>query len=187
MQKLYKALIIGAIGLLFVGGIAALCGVIIHQKKELKRVKANYEALVQGENDVQQQITKAEFKEYFSEQAALIKEYGVKAGQVQNFIEVKYVIKDSTRVKDTLVYVYDTINDTKKSDFHLEGKCWSLDGTVSDNTIEAYNYESNDKLSVALYKEKRKCLFAKRRVKAIAVSECKGDTLAILRNLKIGK
>ena len=66
MQKLYKALIIGAVCLLLVGGIAAMFGIIIHQKNELKRVKANYEALVQGENDVQQVITKAEFKEYFS-------------------------------------------------------------------------------------------------------------------------
>jgi len=69
----------------------------------------------------------------------------------------------------------------------INGECYSISGQIVGDTLEVWRHQSNDELLVSLYKEKRKCLFAKRRVKAIAISACKGDTLAILRNLKIVK
>lgn len=184
-QKLTKAavaiiaafLIIG----LTVGGIAAYR----HVKKELRRVADNYAAEIAGDYSRQQELTVREFKQYFGREVSQLKEYGIKAGRVENVVEVRYIVKDTTRWRDTLVYVYDTVRNVTAAPFDIKGGCWEVSGQVRGDTLEVASVSMADDITVALYREKRKCLFERTRVRAIAISRCSGDTVAVTRNLKI--
>lgn len=163
--------------------IMAVC--LKRQGDEMRRVKFNYEAEVRRDMARQQTIDVQELKEYFAREVEILKEHGIKPKNVENIIEVSYIMRDSTRYRDTLVYVYDTARDMRSADFCVTADCYSVDGRVYDDTLEIYGLTAYDEILVALYREKRKCLFEKQKVKAVAISGCTGDTLAILRNLKI--
>jgi hypothetical protein len=86
-----------------------------------------------------------------------------------------------------LIEYYDTIFIVTFSDFEISTDCHRVIGYILSDTLAIQSIETTDKILVSLYREKMKCLFKKRGVRAIAISECKGDTLTILRNLKVGK
>ena len=56
---------------------------------------------------------------------------------------------------------------------------------IVGDTLEIASVDNYDNILVALYREKRKCLFEKQRARAIAISACTGDTLSVMRNIKI--
>jgi hypothetical protein len=89
--------------------------------------------------------------------------------------------------KDTLIEYYDTSFIVTFSDFDIKTDCHRVIGYILSDTLAIQSIETTDKLLISLYKEKMKCLFKKRGIKAIAISECKNDTLQVLRNLKVGK
>lgn len=152
---------------------------------EARRVKSDYAAEVMMEYSVQQQVTRKELKEYFAGELAKLKEYGIRPGQVENIVTFEYHYIDSVRYRDTLVWVFDTIKDVRCAPFDIVAGCCSIGGEIVGDTLEIGWITYDDDIIVSLYRERRKCLFARRRVKAIAVSGCSGDTLSITRNLKV--
>lgn len=154
-------------------------------RKELERIKANTAAAASGDPSYQITLTKRELKEYFSQELAKLKEYGVIARNVENIVEIRYEYRDSVRYRDTLVWFYDTIGMERIAPFSIDGNCYSIEGVVFDDTVEVYCHQVYDDLLISLYREKRKCLFEKQNVKAIAISGCSGDTIAVRRNVKV--
>lgn len=185
MSKLWALVIKIAVAVAMAAAIVVLSVCLKRQGDEKRRIKENYEAEVRRDLARQQTVDVRELKEYFAKEVEILKANGIKPRNVENIIEVSYILKDSTRYRDTLVYVYDTIRNARKADFCVVADCYSIDGRITDDTLEIYGLTAYDDILVALYREKRKCLFEKQRVKAIAISACSGDTLAILRNLKI--
>lgn len=182
-MKLKKYLIVGSIGLILLTAVVVLSYFLIRQIRETNRLHSNYTTELIGDHSTQQTITKAELKKYFADLNTKLKQYGIKAGQVQNVINIQYHYIDTLIPRDTLIYVYDTISHLPVADFDIQSKCHRITGCISNNTIEIDRIETTDSILISLYREKR-CLF-NHRIKVIAISSCKGDTLQILRNLKI--
>jgi len=161
------------------------------EKQEYQRNRQNYDIEQRHERDRLQILTKKEFKTYYRDFAAPLKNYGVKPGQIENIVKVSYRYKDTLipeyvlKYRDTLIEVFDTVFFTGISNFEVESKCNTVKGVIIGDTLLIESIETTDKLLISLYKEKRKCVFKKRKIKAIAISECKGDTLTVLNNLKI--
>lgn len=182
-------LVLSILGLVILGALILFTVLYFKQLKETERYKGNYEAVVK-DRSLQQELTYKEFKYLYNDYVAQLKElrdYGVKLKNVENLIHVNYFIKDSTIYKDTLIPIYDTIKDYYCSDFTINADCWSIAGSVENNNVIINEHTSQDSILVVLYKQKRKCLFEKRRVRAIVYSQCSGDTLAIINNLKLIK
>ncbi len=182
-----KTIIIIVFCVAMAAAVATLIAITIRQSREISRLGENFRTEVSGDRSVQQAVTKAELKELFSDELATLGDYGIKPRQVENVINVEYHYIDTVRYRDTLVWVYDTVIRAHRTPFEIDGDCYSISGEIYADTLEIGCYQSNDEILLSLYKEKRKCLFEKRKVRAIAVSACKGDTLAILRNLKVVK
>lgn len=176
-----------AIVVLMVAAIVIMAVCLKKQGDEKRRLKENYYIDLSKDHSRQQTVDVQELKDYFAREVETLKEYGIRARDVENIIEVSYHYRDTTIYRDTLIYLYDTARGAKTADFRLETSCYNIDGRIIGDTLEIQEITALDEILVSLYKERRKCLFGKRRVKAIAVSGCTGDTLAILRNLKIGK
>lgn len=173
--------------LLMVAAIVIMAICLKKQGDEKNRLKENFDIEVRKDLARQQKIDVQELKEYFSKEVEILKEHGIRPKDVQNIVEVTYFYHDTTVYRDTLIYIYDTIRSAKTADFCVETDCFSVEGQVIGDTIEICDVKSQDELLFALHEEKKKCLFDKRRVKAIVISGCTGDTLAIKRNLLIEK
>lgn len=170
---------------LMIAAIVIMAVCLKKQGAEKRRLKENLDIELKKDKSYQQTIDVGELKEYFHKEVETLKEYGIRPKDVQSIVEVTYFYHDTTVYRDTLVYIYDTIRSAKTADFCVETDCFNIDGQIIGDTLEIRDIKSYDEIMVALYKEKRKCLFDKRRVKAIAVSGCSGDTLTIKRNLLI--
>lgn len=170
---------------ILIGLVSFLVTFLVREIKEKNRLKENFEIEIKNERERQQTISKKELKEYYSDDIENLKEYGVKTRQIENIVNIRYNIIDTLIYKDTLVYHYDTIKKTNIASFEVESKCNIIRGSIFENNIEINEIYNNDTLLISLYKEKKKCLFKKRGIKAIAISSCNNDTLTILRNLKI--
>lgn len=185
MNKIWAFVIKIAVVVAMMAAIIIMAVCLKRQGDEKRRIEANYEAEISKDYSRQQTIDVGELKQYFNKELQLLKEQGIKARNVENIIKVSYIYKDTTIYRDTLIYVYDTVRSVRKADFCVETPCYNIDGQIVGDTLEIRGITAQDEILVALYKEKRKCLFEKRKVKAVAISGCTGDTLAILRNLKI--
>ena len=184
MSGIWK-LLIKIVDVILMAAAIVILSVCLHKaNNEKRRVQGNWEAAV-SDRSRQQTIDVGELKEYFHEEVEMLKHFGIRPRDVEHIVEVSYVYRDTTVYRDTLIYVYDTVREERTADFCVETKCFNVDGRVTGDTLEIYDIAMTDEILVALYKEKRKCLFDRRRVKAVAASACSGDTLAILRNLKI--
>jgi hypothetical protein len=171
--------------------LAALLSIMVSlyskEKKESQRQGNNYRIELKQKLDEQQEITKIELKKYYEEEIQILKEQRIKPEQIQNIIKIKYNFIDTTVVKDTLIYVYDTITNHLSAPFTVKNKCTVIKGKVDNNNVYVTETISTDSILISLYREKKNCLFERRKIKAIAISSCKNDTLTILRNLKIIK
>lgn len=183
--KTKKFLVKAAIVLAMVAAIVILSVSLHRRGAEMRRVKANYEAELSGDRSRQQTVDVSELKEYFSSEVEKLKENGIPVRNVENIVEVEYRYIDTVRYRDTLIYIYDTIRATRRADFQVQARCYTIGGEIVGDTLEVSSMALYDSILMALYKEKRKCLFEKRKVKAIAIGSCSGDTLAVIRNLKI--
>lgn len=171
--------------LLMIAAIVILSVSLKKQTDEKKRLKDNYDIEMRQDRAMQQKIDMGELKEYFHKEVETLKEYGIRPRDVDNIVEVTYYVHDTTIYRDTLIYVYDTVRNAQRADFCVQTGCYYIDGQIVGDTLEIYDILAQDELLISLYKEKRKCLFGKRKVKAIAISACTGDTMAIKRNLII--
>ena len=177
-----------AVSLIVMTAVIVVLSVLLKRSAaEARRVKSDYAAEVMREYDVQQLVTRKELKEYFAGELARLKEYGIRPGQVENIVKFEYHYIDSVRYRDTLVWVFDTIKEVRCAPFEIVAGCWSIGGEIVGDTLEIGWMTHDDDILVSLYRERRKCLFERRRVKAIAVSGCSGDTLSITRNLKVSR
>ena len=163
------------------------------ERKEKNRIKENFDIEISNEKERLQTLTLSEFKKYYEAEIETLKQHGIKSNQVENIVQIRYNYKDSlipkTQLvfKDTLIEYFDTSFVVTFSEFDIESKCNIVKGYILSDSIVIQSIETTDNLLISLYKEKRKCIFGKRKVKAIAISECKGDTVTILNNLKVGK
>ena len=184
MSGLWKILV-KIVAVILMAAAIVILSVCLHKaNNEKRRVQGNWEAAV-SDRSRQQTIDVGELKEYFHEEVETLKQFGIRPRDVEHIVEVSYVYRDTTIYRDTLIYVYDTVREERTADFCVETKCFNMDGRIIGDTLEVYGINMADEILVALYKEKRKCIFDKRRVKAVAISSCSGDTLAVIRNLKI--
>lgn len=172
---------------LMTAAIIVLSVCLKRQGDEKRRIKENYDTEMRKDFARQQTVDVAELKEYFSNEVEKLKQHGIRPKDVENIINVSYIYRDTTIYRDTLVYVYDTVKNANRADFSVQADCYDIGGQIIGDTLEISRFSLQDDLLISLYKEKRKCLFAKRRVKAIAISGCTGDTLTIKRNLLIQK
>lgn len=156
-------------------------------RREAGRLKADLETEISGRTDEQQVLTKAELREYFDGYVKELKEYGVRTGSVENIVNIEYRIRDTTIVREKVITVYDTVRRNYRQEFDVRTECYRIAGDVCDSVVTIREHDLSDDILVTLYRERRKCLFDRRKVKAIAISQCKGDTLKILRNLRIQK
>ena len=164
----------------------AVLSVSLHRSvKNSNRMRADFETELKRDYTVQQEVTRRELKRYFEEEVSKLKEFGVKPAQVENIVNVEYRYIDSVRYRDTLVWRYDTVRNTSTATFDVSADCYTVSGEIIGDTVEIRAFEHNDDILVSLYKERRKCIFEKRKIKAIAISGCTGDTLKITRNLKV--
>lgn len=184
MSSLWRLLIKIIVAVLMVAAIVVLSVLLHNANKEKNRVQDNWEAAV-SDRSRQQTIDVGELKEYFHDKVETLKKFGIKPLNVDNIVEVSYVYRDTTIYRDTLIYIYDTVREVRTADFCIDTKCFNVDGRIIGDTLEVYDIGMSDDILIALYREKRKCLFQRQKVKAIAISGCSGDTLAIIRNLKI--
>lgn len=184
MSSLWRLLIKNIVAVLMVAAIVVLSVLLHNANKEKNRVQDNWEAAV-SDRSRQQTIDVGELKEYFHDEVETLKKFGIKPRNVDNIVEVSYVYRDTTIYRDTLIYIYDTVREVRTADFCVEADCYAVDGCIIGDTLEIHNMTTRDEILMSLYREKRKCLFERQRVKAIAISGCSGDTLAIIRNLKI--
>jgi hypothetical protein len=180
-----KTIIISLIIFILTAATVSLSVMLINQIAEKKRLKDNLKVEISGDHSLQQNLTTAELKEFFPQEIQSLKKFDVKPGYIENIVKVKYNYIDSICIKDTLIYHYDTVRQTLRADFSLQANCTSINGYVENNTIVTERISTTDTLLICLFKEKRQCLFKPRLVKAIAISGCNGDTLTILRNIKI--
>lgn len=155
------------------------------ERKESKRLLENYKIEATAKYEYLQSVTEKELKDIYKMYYDALKEYKIKPKDVESIVEIEYRYVDSVRHHDTLVFIYDTIRKYDIAEFSIGGNCWSLSGSVYNNNVVAENFRYNDSILISVYKEKRKCLFGKRHVKAIAISACTNDTLTILRNLEV--
>ena len=184
MSSLWRLLIKIIVAVLMVAAIVVLSVLLHNANKEKNRVQDNWEAAV-SDRSRQQTIDVGELKEYFHDKVETLKKFGIKPLNVDNIVEVSYVYRDTTIYRDTLIYIYDTVREVRTADFCIDTKCFNVDGRIIGDTLEVYDIGMSDDILIALYREKRKGLFQRQKVKAIAISGCNGDTLAIIRNLKI--
>ena len=173
--------------LLMIAAIVIMAVCLKRQGDEKRRIKENYDAEMRKDFSRQQKIDVGELKEYFRKEVETLKEHKIKPRDVENIIEVSYFYRDTTIYRDTLIYIYDTVKSAKTADFCVETDCFNIDGQIIGDTLEIYGITAQDEILISLYKEKPKCIFGKRRIKAIAISGCTGDTMAIKRNLLIEK
>jgi hypothetical protein len=173
-------------------GIMVLIGIIIamgamlrHYIAESRIAKRNLEIELRGEYERQQELTVKQLKEGFKEELETLKEHGVRAKDVGYIVKARYNYIDSVRVRDTLVWAYDTIRDDMVASFDVRHGCDRITGTLYYDTITIETIERDDEIMVTLYKEKRKCMFKAREYKAICTSKCTGETMGILRNIKV--
>ena len=165
--------------------ILAVC---LHKSmKNTSRMKSDFETELKRDYAAQQGVTRKELKRYFADEVAKLKEFGVRPGQVENIVNVEYRYIDSVRYKDTLVWVYDTLKNAHTATFDVFADCYTVSGEICGDTLEIRSFEHNDDILLSLYKERRKCLFEKRKIRAIAISGCSGDTLKIMRNIKVSR
>lgn len=184
MSGLWK-LLIKIVAVILMAAAIVILSVCLHKaNNEKRRVQGNWEAAV-SDRSRQQTIDVGELKEYFHEEVETLKQFGIRPRDVEHIVEVSYVYRDTTVYRDTLIYVYDTVREERTADFCVETKCFNVDGRIIGDTLEVYDIGMSDDILIALYREKRKCLFQRQKVKAIAISGCSGDTLAVIRNLKI--
>lgn len=186
-KKLWILIAKIAVVVLMVAAIVIMAVCLKKQGDEKRRIKENFDVEVRKDLSRQQKIDVGELKEYFRKEVETLKEHGIKPREVENIIEVSYFYRDTTIYRDTLIYIYDTVRSVKRADFCVQSDCYNIDGQIIGDTLEIYGITAQDDILISLYKEKAKCLFGKRRVKAIAISGCTGDTMAIKRNLLIGK
>ena len=161
--------------------VIALAFSVDRLRKENKRLSNNNEVLMSN-SDYMLELTKRELKEYYRDIVDSLSNYGVK--NIETIVRYQYRYLDTTIVKDTLIFIYDTIRDDFRASFAIDDDCFTIEGDVLKNgTIEVNKREFRDTAIVAMYKEKR--CFRRAKYKAIAISYCSGDTLGITDYIKV--
>jgi len=154
---------------------------------EVRRLKSGWDAELMQQLDVQQTVTRRELKDWFDGYVSELRNYGVRTANVENIVNVEYRYRDTTIVREQVVFVYDTIREVYCQTFDVGTECYRIVGSVCDSTVTILEHDVYDDLLLSLYRERRRCLFEPVKVKAIAISKCKGDTLKVLRNISLEK
>jgi hypothetical protein len=155
------------------------------QKKNEKidRLSSNQIALTE-QFSRQLQLTSQDFQRIYHKEDSIAKIVGIKPNQIQQVIVNNYHYKDSTNTY--IPYVDTTKRDTLK--FIAPLKCMKVEGYVVKSGVVFTKEEFNDKLHTFLYKKyDHKFLFFKwgKYIDAKVYSECKHDTIAVEKNIKI--
>lgn len=156
-------------------------------KEESERVKNNYESILK-DNALQQELTVKELKKYYSEEIEKLKELGISSSNVTNLVKVRYKYIDSVLYRTEILYDTVKIKDTsyRTGNFDVEAKCQRIKGRISSDSLYIDEINYNDSLSVILYQTTR-CLFKKKKFRAIIYSSCLNDTVQVIHNIKIEK
>lgn len=156
-------------------------------KKEISRVKNNYEAIIK-ESSTQQEITKKEYKEYYVYKLdSLTSKLKIKSKNIQNVIVTKY------NYKDTIIKKYETIYnpiEENKLTFITKKECSVINGETDGTYVTINKIEVKDNLTTFIYKEyRKKFLFIhwKPYYNTKVYSKCKNDTISVQTNIKIVK
>lgn len=116
--------------------------------------------------------------------AGKIDTMGIKVRNITNIVQNTYHIKDTTITHNT--FIHDQLTD--RNFFNVDYGCFKISGYVTRDSIVTESRELNDKLSTFLYKDFRhRFWFIKwgKYFTAKTWSDCKHDTIAVTRNIKI--
>lgn len=180
-RKMSKKIIYSAIAIAVLIEIVII-SILIGTMRNNKIAKINYEAL-KKDNALQQELTRSELKKYYENELNTLKDLGVKNRQVERIVETSYNYVDSTIYHDSLIFVFDTIVESPLARFEIDAKCNTISGYVVDNILTVDNIENHDTLLMCLYKQKKKCIFERRKYRALVYSGCTGDTMQVFTNI----
>jgi hypothetical protein len=153
-------------------------------REDVKRVDNNYQAAVQN-SSIQQELTRKEFKEYYSKKLdSIAKGIDIKLKNVTEVVVTKYNLKDTVikHYETTKVKIYGT------ESFTIPKGCFTVTGKLDSTGVTLNTITNQDKLTYFLYKSYHKhFLFFKWKpyYQSKIYSECKKDTMSIETNLKI--
>ena len=152
-------------------------------KNNVDRLYSNQIALTE-QYSRELQLNRQDFQRIYHKEDSIAKIVGIKPKQIQQVIVNNYHYKDSTT---NYIPYRDTIkNDTMH--FIAPLGCMKVEGYTTKSGIVFTNNEYNDILHTFLYKRyDHKFLFIKwgKYIDAKVYSECKKDTVAIEKNIKI--
>lgn len=159
-------------------------------KAENVRLQSNYE-IVQTRSNRAQELSQLEFKEFYRKYDSISSLLKIKTKTIEHAIVIEYRYKDTTIIKAKTVI--DTIKHHIAFDVSEPNGCYSLSGFVSaDSSVWVNGISINDELSVFVYNQKNKWFFGlldrfweKPFASAKVFSECKGDTIKVIDNIKI--
>ncbi len=181
MEKIKLILQLAAIGLL-IYFIYDSC----NQRAERKIYEQNQlNYLTDGARQLT--LTRAELKTLLANDQQLagkLDTMGIKVRNVTNIIENTYHIKDTTITHNT--FIHDQLTD--RNYFNVDAGCFHISGYVTPDSIITQSKELNDKLTTFLYKDFRHRFWFIKWSKfytAKTWSDCKHDTIAVTRNIKI--
>jgi hypothetical protein len=152
-------------------------------RNSVNRLESNQIALTE-QYSRELQLNRQDFKRIYSKEDSIAKLVGIKSKQIQQVIVNNYHYKDSTT--NYIPYRDTTRRDTMK--FIAPLGCIKVEGYTTSKGIVFTHKEYNDILHTFLYKKyDHKFLFFKwgKYIDAKVYSECKGDTVAVEKNIKI--
>ena len=153
-------------------------------REDIKRVDNNYQALAQN-TSIQQELTKKEFKEYYTKKLdSILDKMDIKLKNVTEVVVTKYNLKDTTikHYQTEKVKIYGT------ELFTIPKGCFIVEGKLDSTGITLNTITNQDKLTYILYKSYHKhFLFFKWKpyYQSKIYSECKKDTMNIETNLRV--
>jgi len=167
----------------------ASIGIIMYQSKENNRIYNNMSQLARGQLSFMKVYTKKEFKNFEPGAVALAETLGFKTNQIDHYIETMYNIKDTTIVSHYTKV--DSIPDIRY--FSITRKCTDFAGVSYPDSITMQTW-TYDTVKTFLYREPNKEIFWPIRWlsrnrwihTAVSFSACTGDTLSVIKNVKVG-
>lgn len=170
--------------------LIVVIGIRNHYKKEVNRLKNNYEAVIE-ENGRQQEIKMKEYRKFYEHKYdSLAEVLEIKRKNIETIIVTKYNWKDTIVKKYETVVDYNTEYHSEVDKFDILEKCYQISGEYFEGYVSINAIEFNDRLTTFTYKDhKKKFLFLKFKpfYTTKVYSECKEDTIKVEENIKIIK
>lgn len=157
--------------------------------KEIDRLSTNQDNYATGNHSGQVTLNLGEFKKYYEALAKLAKDYDIKPRQIEYVYQIVPEYRDCVRTvrNDSIVYLPDS---TEVRYFTIDQPCYSIWAVSYPDSGSAQLFKT-DTLTIIPYWYRKGCWVIRwlkpKFYDIIAHSACSGDTVAVIRNIKIKK